>query len=154
MSGLEWLLEPEEQPVQWESTNLYCFPLNPPELGVAFPFSVALLQVFAPGQPVSCPRCGVSFTPRRQRTQCPAEPTIVELFESETDAMRTEAVPLDAWGHGRCPRCRRNRAFARRVEQCLRCGRLMRGEPGRHAVALQENEGELHVLQRARDTRS
>ena len=151
VSGLEWLLEPEEHPVPWESTNLYCFPLNPPELGVTFPFSVALLQVFAPGQPVSCPRCGVSFTPRRQRTQCPAEPSIVELFESDTDAMRTEAVPLDAWGHGRCPRCRRSRAFTRRLEQCLRCGRLMRGEPGRHAVALQENEGELHALQRARE---
>jgi hypothetical protein len=103
---------------------------------------------------VSCPRCGVRFTPKRQRTQCPAEPTIVELFESNADAVRTEAVPLDAWGHGRCPRCRRSRAFTHRLEQCLRCGRLMRGEPGRHAVALQENEDELHALQRARDTRS
>ena len=29
-----------------------------------------------------------------------------------------------------------------------------RVEPGRHAVALQENEGELHALERARERRS
>ncbi len=150
VSDLEWLLAPEEHPVPWASTNLYSFPRNPPELGVTFPFSLALLQVFAAGQAVSCPRCGVSFIPKRPRTQCPGDATIVELFESPGDAMRTEQVPLDAWGYGKCPRCRRSHAFGRRFEQCLRCGRVMRGEPGRHSVALAENEAELHALNEAR----
>ena len=150
-TGLHWLLEPEEQPVPWKSTTLYSIPQNPPEWDVEFPFSLALLQVFTPGQPVSCPQCGVSFVPKRQRTQCPNEPVLteIELFESSADALRVVTVPLDAWGCGRCPRCRRASQFTRRFEQCRRCGQIMSGEPGKHKVPLIDNDAELRTIETA-----
>lgn len=138
-NSLTWLLEIEEKPIAWNKKALYAFPLNPPEWDVDVPINVGLLQVARATESRPCPRCGATYVSKRDdRCQCPHCAYVAMPFSSKEDAKRVEEVPLDAFSWGKCPRCWKSMQFTNRLEQCQRCGRLLRAT-SRHSLELEEN---------------
>jgi hypothetical protein len=146
---LTWLLEPEETPIPWNKTPFYAYPGNPDTWDVTVPIHAGLLTVARPGEPRLCPVCRTEYTSKRQdECQCPNTECnfVARPFASITEAMSIAPIPLDAFGWGRCPRCRLSHDFARQVEQCARCGQLLHGSSNRHKLDLSDNSEEITSL--------
>jgi hypothetical protein len=138
-SSLAWLLEIEERPVPWNRKSLYAFPGNPPDWTVEMPINARLLHVAQPLEPRPCPNCSESYISKRSdRCQCPHCGYIAMPFNTKQDAARPEVVSLDAFSGGRCSRCRQSMQFTKRLEQCQRCGNLLKAT-SRHNLELEEN---------------
>jgi hypothetical protein len=146
---LAWLLEPEEDPIPWNRTCFYVFPGNPAAWDVTVPIHAGLMTVARPGEPRACPSCGTTYTSKRQdMCQCPNRGCgfVAHPFASVPEAKSTVQVPLDAFAWGRCPRCRRAVGFVNQIEQCSRCGQLLRGTSNRHALELTDNSKQIARL--------
>jgi hypothetical protein len=143
---LEWALEPEEQPVPWNRRAFFVCPHNPPQWGTHVPVMATLLSVATPGQSRPCPACRTVYTSRGERGQCPACGFVAYPFKAREEMTRQLPVPLDAFGWGRCPRCRKPSEFIFRVQQCFTCGQLLTASPGRHPLELRDNADEIKAL--------
>jgi ribosomal protein S27AE len=142
---LTWLLEIEEKPIAWNKWTLHAFPGNPPQWDVAVPVNVGLLQVARANENRPCSRCGATYVSKRDdRCQCPHCGEVALPFSSKEDAKRIDEVPLDAFSWGKCTRCRQSKQFTNRLEQCQRCGRLLRAI-SRHNTELQENAEAIEI---------
>jgi hypothetical protein len=143
---LEWVLEPEDRPIPWNNEPFFLFPGNPPHWGLKVPLMAALLQIACPGQKRPCPLCRTEYTSRGDHGQCPSCGFVVQPFRTATEAKNRVQVLLDAFAWGRCPRCRRAREFTYQVEQCLRCGQLLEGDPSGFQLTLVDNCSEVASL--------
>ena len=133
---LGWVLEPEDRPIPWNIDPFYLRPGNPTHWSLKVPIMANLLNVAVPGQMRPCPMCHTQYTSNGERGQCSACGFIATPFRTRTEAKTISPVPLDAFGWGRCPRCRQSREFSHHVEQCFRCGQLLEGAPGRQGKIL------------------
>ncbi len=146
---LSWLLQPEEKPVPWNRRSYYALPGNPDAWDVTVPIARRLLLAARPLEPRPCPSCGMEFASKRQdRCQCPHCGVVSRPFATMADALTLENAPLDAFGWGRCPRCQWSRQFTSVVEQCHRCGRLLKAGSS-HALSLADNVAEVERILRS-----
>jgi hypothetical protein len=148
-ADLGWLLESEEEPIPWNKQSFYVFPNNPDEWGVTVPLCAGLLAVARPGESRVCPMCGTEFTSKRQdMCQCPSSDCnfVSRPFASVNEARCIAEVPLSAFAWGTCPRCRLGLDFVNQIEQCSRCGQLLRGFSDRHSLELKDNAEEITKL--------
>lgn len=143
---LDWLLDPEEDPIPWNTSSFYLFPNNPATWDLEVPLFLSLLNVALPNQTRPCPFCKSQYTSKGERGQCNACGFVAQPFQTKDQAKTILPVRLDAFAWGSCPRCRRSREFVHQVEQCFRCGQLMEANPGKHAVPLQMNKGKILEL--------
>jgi hypothetical protein len=146
---LEQLLDPEEAPIPWNTETWYAYPRNPPEWDCSVPIMAALLQVARPGDPRECPICATTYTSKGDRGQCPSCGFVSWPFKSAAEATQFAAVPLDAFKWGHCPRCRLPKELSHVIEQCTRCGQLLRGDGSKHKIGLIDNEGFVRSLLRS-----
>ncbi|GEM_PF-4369891 len=147
--GLAWLLLPEEEPIPWNRACFYVFPGNSEAWDVTVPVHAGLMTVARPGEPRACPACDTTYTSKRQdMCQCPSRECgfVARPFASVPEAKSIAPVPLDAFAWGTCPRCRKATAFANHVEQCSRCGQLLRGTSNRHKLELADNSEQVARL--------
>jgi hypothetical protein len=143
--SLNWLLDIEEKPIAWNRKSLYAFPGNPPTWTVELPLNARNLHVARPLESRQCPHCGEGYVSKRaDRCQCPRCAYIAMPFSSKEDAARVEVAHLDAFSWGSCPRCRQSKLFTNRIEQCQRCGRLLKAT-SRHELELHDNTQSIDV---------
>jgi hypothetical protein len=129
---LGFLLELEEEPVPWNVRPYFIYPRVPDDWPIDLPLNPSFLVVAKPGEPRACPICGDVGVSKGLRRHCPVCSYIFEPFLDPADAQAIVPIPGDAFRYGQCPRCMASFAFSRRVQQCLRCGRLLRISGGRH----------------------
>ena len=140
---LSILLEPDQTPIPWNTESIYVCPGNPDDVNSRVPIALSLLFVATPGAKRDCPMCKNSFVTVGERGQCNACGFISWPFNSKSEALQIATVPLDAFGYGRCIRCRASREFINLVEQCFRCGKLLRGDGTRHKLEQKDNATEV-----------
>lgn len=140
---LSILLEPDQSPIPWNTESIYVCPGNPDDINSRVPIALSLLFVATPGAKRNCPLCKNSFVTVGERGQCTACGFISWPFNSRSEALQIATVPLDAFRYGRCIRCRASREFNNLVEQCFRCGKLLRGDGTRHKLKQKDNANEV-----------
>jgi hypothetical protein len=138
-SDLTALLEPDQTPIPWNTESLYVCPGNPDDVEPHVPIALSLLFVATPGAKRDCPLCANSFVTVGERGQCNVCGFTSWPFKSRAEALQIAIVPLDAFGFGYCIRCRASRESTHLVEQCFRCGKLLRGDGTRHKLKLKDN---------------
>lgn len=143
---LSVLLEPDQTPIPWNTELFYVCPGNPDDVNPRVPIALSLLFVALPGAKRDCPLCKNSFVTVGERGQCNVCGFTSWPFKSLSEALQIATVPLDAFGYGRCIRCRASREFSNLVEQCFRCGKLLRGDGTRHKLKLKDNAIEVANL--------
>jgi hypothetical protein len=141
---LGFLLELEEEPVPWNVRPFFIYPRVSADWPIDLPLNPNFLVIAKPGEPRACPVCGDVGVSKGVRRHCPVCRYIFEPFLDRADAQDIVPIPGDAFQHGRCSRCRASFAFSRRVQQCPRCGRLLRISGGRHEPwDMPDNEAEI-----------
>jgi hypothetical protein len=143
---LNWLLEPEENPIPWDSEPFHIFPGNPESWGLKVPLVAAFLAPAMPGLPRPCPMCRFTYSTKGDRGQCPSCGFVAMPFRSLIEAKTIQKAHLDAWAFGNCTRCRKPREFTQLVEQCFHCGQILEGDPGRYTLNLADNRPEIIAL--------
>jgi len=145
-TALDWLLEPEQDPIPWVNSAFYAIPSNPPDWDETVPIMATLLRVAFPGQARACPICNTNYVSHGGRGQCPSCGFVAFPFLSTADAFAWERVPLDAFAWGQCGRCRKRSEFAAIVQQCSRCGRLMEGDGSFRSLLIPDNRPQIAML--------
>ena len=68
-------------------------------------------------------------------------------FDNLNEALTIKEIQLDAFSWGKCPRkCGKSVQFSNRIEQCYKCGQLIRAVDGKFSHELHDNEVEIKAI--------
>lgn len=153
---LAWLLSPlDGRPFDLDEVAFYSIPSNPGTLSVRSPLFAAMLSPTRPRREHPCPRCGTPYTSKFAARQCRNIDCGFAYypFPSASESYKILDISLDDFAWGRCSRviethkssgsCNSSIKFTNKVEQCRRCGQLLRAIDGRVAHDLFDNQNEM-----------
>ena len=147
---LTWVLEPEGNPIPWNTTSLYAFPGNVRHCDCTVPINFALLAVARPGERRPCPMCGHVYVTKFDQGQCPECGLATLYFRTQRDALAYSKTPIDTFAFGNCARCRRYHEFTSIIEQCLHCGQLLEADVVHGPNPLADNREQVGRMLRQR----
>jgi hypothetical protein len=145
-NDFNWLLQPIEDVISLNTKSYYSIPSNPDFIDISLPIFAALLKQVRPGEEHPCPICGLRYVSKFPRRHCrnPECSFGYIPFEDLAEALSIKEIQLDAFAWGRCPRnCGNSLQFTNRIEQCYKCGQLIKAIDGKFNHVLKENESEI-----------
>ena len=146
---LDWILNVIEDKISLNIHTFYSIPSNPEPIGVEIPIFAALLKQVRPGEKHPCPMCGSEYISKFPRRQCKNPECAFGYipFESRDEALTIKEIQLDAFAWGKCPRgCGKSIHFNNRIEQCYKCGQLIKAVNGKFSHELNNNENEVSEI--------
>lgn len=144
-----WLLKPIEDAISLNAKSYYSIPSNPEFIDVGSPIFAALLKQVKPGEEHPCPMCGLNSVSKFPRRQCRNQECAFGYipFENIEEALSIKEIQLDAFAWGKCPRkCGKSLQFSNRIEQCYKCGQLIKAIDGKFSHELHNNETEINTI--------